>query len=168
MIEVDASQLVHLGDHLTFTPDEISSYGHPIDELLVDVRISPTDVHLFIAFWKPLSGLFPRDKQANIQETLMVFQCEFDQTKCGASDFKTFGHAKYGLCHTFNHGFNQSALTTSHIGAEYGFKLLLYINQVIRNPRTWDGQIRAQIDELGIHFPMEPLFDQKYSKISKN
>ena len=39
MVEVDASQLVHLGDHLTFTPDEISSYGHPIDELLVDVRI---------------------------------------------------------------------------------------------------------------------------------
>ena len=39
LVEVDASQMVHLGDHLTFTPDEISSYGHPIDELLVDVRI---------------------------------------------------------------------------------------------------------------------------------
>ena len=47
--------------------------------------------------------------------------------------FQTFGHAKYGLCHTFNHGFNQSVLQTSHIGAEYGFKLLLYINQVYQS-----------------------------------
>ena len=55
MVEVDASQLVHLGDHLTFTPDEISSYGHPIDELLVDVRI----YQRMFTFLSPSGNLFP-------------------------------------------------------------------------------------------------------------
>ena len=37
MDEIDASQLIHLGDQLTTTRAEVLEMGHPIDELLVSV-----------------------------------------------------------------------------------------------------------------------------------
>ena len=37
MDEIDASQLIHLGDQLTATRDEIYQMGHSINELIVDV-----------------------------------------------------------------------------------------------------------------------------------
>lgn len=92
-----------------------------------------------------------------------AFQCEFDQTKCSSGDFKTFGHAKYGLCHTFNHGFNQSALKTSHIGAEYGFKLLLYINQVChRNFMSPKLYVSKTLRHQNFASPTSMLFQDEY------
>ena len=37
MDEIDASQLIHLGDQLTATRDEIHQMGHSLHELIVDV-----------------------------------------------------------------------------------------------------------------------------------
>ena len=37
MDEIDASQLIHLGDQLTTTRAEVLEMGHPVDELLVSV-----------------------------------------------------------------------------------------------------------------------------------
>lgn len=64
----------------------------------------------------------------------LVVLCDFDHNACTKSDFYTFAHDVYGICHTFNHGLNPEIKpkTTSHIGAEYGLKLVLFIDQVRR------------------------------------
>ena len=58
--------------------------------------------------------------------------CDFDHSACSKSDFKSFAHDVYGICHTFNHGLEPQIKpkTTSHIGAEYGLKLVLFVDQV--------------------------------------
>ena len=46
MDEIDASQLIHLGDQLTTTRAEVLEMGHPIDELLVSVSSLPSTYQL--------------------------------------------------------------------------------------------------------------------------
>jgi len=93
-------------------------------------------------------------------EQLLVL-CDFDQVSCAKSDFHTFAHDVYGICHTFNHGLNTTAKTTSHIGAEYGLKLVLFVDQdEYVGASSSSAGVRIAIHEPNtIPFPEEHGFD---------
>ena len=78
MDQIDASELIRLGEKLTATRDEVHQMGHQLNELLVSVRILT--------------------RSTSSKKQNFIFQCEFDQRPCGLEMFRTFAHDRYGLC----------------------------------------------------------------------
>uniref|UniRef100_A0A8C0DZE1 Epithelial sodium channel subunit gamma n=1 Tax=Balaenoptera musculus TaxID=9771 RepID=A0A8C0DZE1_BALMU len=66
-------------------------------------------------------------------EELLV-TCFFDGESCDARNFTRFHHPMYGNCYTFNNGQNETILSTSMGGSEYGLQVILYINEEEYNP----------------------------------
>ncbi|KAF7465946.1 Hypothetical predicted protein [Marmota monax] len=78
----------------------------------------------------------PLEKKINMSysaEELLV-TCFFDGMSCNARNFTLFHHPMYGNCYTFNNRENESILSTSMGGSEYGLQVILYINEEEYNP----------------------------------
>ncbi|XP_037671275.1 amiloride-sensitive sodium channel subunit gamma [Choloepus didactylus] len=78
----------------------------------------------------------PREKKINMSysaEELLV-TCFFDGVSCDARNFTLFHHPMYGNCYTFNNKKNETVLSTSMGGSEYGLQVILYINEEEYNP----------------------------------
>ncbi|XP_074052330.1 epithelial sodium channel subunit gamma [Macrotis lagotis] len=79
----------------------------------------------------------PLEKKINMsysaEELLMT--CFFDGVSCDARNFTRFHHPMYGNCYTFNAVTkNETILSTSMGGSEYGLQLILYIDEEEYNP----------------------------------
>uniref|UniRef100_A0A9L0S6Q9 Epithelial sodium channel subunit gamma n=1 Tax=Equus caballus TaxID=9796 RepID=A0A9L0S6Q9_HORSE len=66
-------------------------------------------------------------------EELLV-TCFFDGVSCDARNFTLFHHPMYGNCYTFNNRQNETILSTSMGGSEYGLQVILHINEEEYNP----------------------------------
>ncbi|EPY74531.1 amiloride-sensitive sodium channel subunit gamma [Camelus ferus] len=66
-------------------------------------------------------------------EELLV-NCFFDGVSCDARNFTLFHHPMYGNCYTFNNRQNETVLSTSMGGSEYGLQVILHINEEEYNP----------------------------------
>ncbi|TKC46562.1 hypothetical protein EI555_001851 [Monodon monoceros] len=66
-------------------------------------------------------------------EELLV-TCFFDGESCDARNFTRFHHPMYGNCYTFNNRQNETILSTSMGGSEYGLQVILYLNEEEYNP----------------------------------
>ncbi|XP_006872057.1 PREDICTED: amiloride-sensitive sodium channel subunit gamma [Chrysochloris asiatica] len=78
----------------------------------------------------------PLEKKINMSysaEELLV-TCFFDGVSCDARNFTLFHHPMYGNCYTFNNRVNETILSTSMGGSEYGLQVILYINEEEYNP----------------------------------
>ncbi|XP_029803878.1 amiloride-sensitive sodium channel subunit gamma isoform X2 [Suricata suricatta] len=78
----------------------------------------------------------PLEKKINMSysaEELLV-TCFFDGMSCDARNFTLFHHPMYGNCYTFNNRENETILSTSMGGSEYGLQVILYINEEEYNP----------------------------------
>ncbi|XP_025711252.1 epithelial sodium channel subunit gamma [Callorhinus ursinus] len=78
----------------------------------------------------------PLEKKINMSysaEELLV-TCLFDGVSCDARNFTLFHHPMYGNCYTFNNRENETILSTSMGGSEYGLQVILYINEEEYNP----------------------------------
>uniref|UniRef100_A0A8C9PD00 Epithelial sodium channel subunit gamma n=1 Tax=Spermophilus dauricus TaxID=99837 RepID=A0A8C9PD00_SPEDA len=76
----------------------------------------------------------PLEKKINMSysaEELLV-TCFFDGMSCNARSGAH--HPMYGNCYTFNNRENESILSTSMGGSEYGLQVILYINEEEYNP----------------------------------
>ncbi|XP_017389876.1 amiloride-sensitive sodium channel subunit gamma [Cebus imitator] len=78
----------------------------------------------------------PLEKKINMSysaEELLV-TCFFDGVSCDARNFTLFHHPMHGNCYTFNNKENETILSTSMGGSEYGLQVILYINEEEYNP----------------------------------
>ncbi|KAI5131917.1 amiloride-sensitive sodium channel subunit gamma isoform X1 [Manis pentadactyla] len=78
----------------------------------------------------------PLGKKINMSysaEELLV-TCSFDGRSCDARNFTLFHHPMHGNCYTFNNRENETILSTSMGGSEYGLQVILYINEEEYNP----------------------------------
>uniref|UniRef100_A0A2I3H6M8 Epithelial sodium channel subunit gamma n=1 Tax=Nomascus leucogenys TaxID=61853 RepID=A0A2I3H6M8_NOMLE len=78
----------------------------------------------------------PLEKKINMSysaEELLV-TCFFDGVSCDARNFTLFHHPMHGNCYTFNNRENETILSTSMGGSEYGLQVILYINEEEYNP----------------------------------
>ncbi|XP_004623177.1 amiloride-sensitive sodium channel subunit gamma [Octodon degus] len=78
----------------------------------------------------------PLEKKINMSysaEELLV-TCSFDGTSCDARNFTLFHHPMYGNCYTFNNRENETTLSTSRGGSEYGLQVILYVDEEEYNP----------------------------------
>ncbi|KAL0617744.1 Amiloride-sensitive sodium channel subunit gamma [Plecturocebus cupreus] len=78
----------------------------------------------------------PLEKKINMSysaEELLV-TCFFDGVSCDGRNFTLFHHPMHGNCYTFNNRENETILSTSMGGSEYGLQVILYINEEEYNP----------------------------------
>ncbi|XP_049645472.1 amiloride-sensitive sodium channel subunit gamma [Suncus etruscus] len=78
----------------------------------------------------------PLEKKINMSysaEELMI-TCFFDGVSCDPRNFTLFHHPMYGNCYTFNSKENETILSTSMGGSEYGLQVILYIDEEEYNP----------------------------------
>ncbi|KAM9584245.1 epithelial sodium channel subunit gamma [Trichechus inunguis] len=78
----------------------------------------------------------PLEKKINMSysaEELLV-TCFFDGVSCDTRNFTLFHHPMHGNCYTFNSQVNDTVLSTSLGGSEYGLQVILYINEEEYNP----------------------------------
>uniref|UniRef100_A0A0N8ETZ8 Epithelial sodium channel subunit gamma n=1 Tax=Heterocephalus glaber TaxID=10181 RepID=A0A0N8ETZ8_HETGA len=78
----------------------------------------------------------PLEKKINMSysaEELLV-TCFFDGMSCNPRNFTLFHHPMYGNCYTFNNRENETTLSTSMGGSEYGLQVILYIDEEEYNP----------------------------------
>ncbi|XP_055265645.1 amiloride-sensitive sodium channel subunit gamma isoform X2 [Moschus berezovskii] len=64
----------------------------------------------------------------------LLVTCFFDGVSCDARNFTLFHHPMYGNCYTFNNRQNETILSTSMGGSEFGLQVILYINEEEYNP----------------------------------
>ncbi|KAB0384037.1 hypothetical protein FD755_005954 [Muntiacus reevesi] len=64
----------------------------------------------------------------------LLITCFFDGVSCDARNFTLFHHPMYGNCYTFNNRQNETILSTSMGGSEFGLQVILYINEEEYNP----------------------------------
>eukprot|EP00079_Xenopus_tropicalis_P017715 XP_004918046.1 PREDICTED: amiloride-sensitive sodium channel subunit gamma [Xenopus tropicalis] len=64
----------------------------------------------------------------------LIVTCFFDGLSCDARNFTLFHHPLYGNCYTFNSAERGNLLVSSMGGAEYGLKVVLYIDEDEYNP----------------------------------
>ncbi|KAG8513500.1 Amiloride-sensitive sodium channel subunit gamma [Galemys pyrenaicus] len=78
----------------------------------------------------------PLEKKINMSYSAeeLVVTCFFDGVSCDARNFTLFHHPMYGNCYTFNNRENETILSTSMGGSEYGLQVILYINEEEYNP----------------------------------
>uniref|UniRef100_H0UT09 Epithelial sodium channel subunit gamma n=2 Tax=Cavia porcellus TaxID=10141 RepID=H0UT09_CAVPO len=78
----------------------------------------------------------PLEKKINMSYSAeeLVVTCFFDGMSCDARNFTLFHHPMYGNCYTFNNRENETTLSTSMGGSEYGLQVILFIDEEEYNP----------------------------------
>jgi hypothetical protein len=86
----------------------------------------------------------------------MLVSCKFNMQECNSSVFTYFYSETYGNCYTFNSGYNsngsnQSILTSSSSGSNFGLQLIIYLGDPsVDMYRTYDAGLVVSIDNQSI------------------